>query len=70
MFQNPSTIARQIDNVPVGTRKIAAWAGGESIARATVEVGAGGGEAELTLNTVAAGAHKNKAGQPYGSYAD
>lgn len=60
----------KIENVPLGAHKIAAWAGGETIARANVDVGAGGGEAELTLNPSAPGAHKNKLGQPYGSYAD
>lgn len=60
----------RIDNVPVGSRKIAAWAGGESVASRPVDVTASGAEVELTLNTSAPGAHKNKLGQPYGSYAD
>ncbi len=60
----------RLENVPVGPRKIAAWAGGESVERRSIEVSASGGDVELTLNAAAAGAHKNKVGQPYGSYAD
>ncbi len=60
----------KLENVPVGARKIAVWAGGESVASRSVEVSASGGDVELTLNAAAAGAHKNKLGQPYGSYAD
>ena len=60
----------RIEGVPVGPHKISAWAGGGSIASQSVDVAAGGSAVELTLNAAAAGAHKNKLGQPYGSYAD
>lgn len=60
----------RIDGVPVGSHKISAWAGGESVASRSVDVSIGAPEIELTLNAAAAGAHKNKLGQPYGSYAD
>ncbi len=60
----------KIDGVPLGAHKISAWAGGESIASRSIDVSSNGGEVELTLNAAAAGAHKNKLGQPYGSYAD
>ena len=60
----------RIEGVPVGSHKVSAWAGGESIASRSVDVTASGGEVELTLNAAAPGAHKNKLGQPYGSYGD
>ncbi len=60
----------RIEGVPTGTHKLSAWAGGETIASRSIEVAASGAEVELTLNAAVPGAHKNKLGQPYGSYAD
>lgn len=60
----------RLDGVPVGTHRISAWAGGSSMATESVEVDASGGEVALQLEVSDTGPHKNKAGQPYGSYGD
>jgi hypothetical protein len=60
----------RLDNVPTGSHKISAWAGGANVASQTVDVGAGGAQVELQLDVTEAAAHKNKLGQPYGSYGD
>ena len=59
-----------LENVPVGTHRVSAWAGGQALSTQTVEVGVGGGTAQFELSVTAEGAHTNKVGQPYGSYAD
>jgi plastocyanin len=60
----------KLEGVPLGTRKISAWAGGNSLVTESVEVGAGGGQVQLALDVADSGPHKNKAGQAYGSYDD
>jgi plastocyanin len=58
----------EIPNVPTGRRKVVAWAPGSRLIADWVEVGAG---ATVDLNLrldPKSGAHKNKAGQAYGSY--
>jgi hypothetical protein len=60
----------KLDNVPVGPHRISAWAGGATIATQNVDVQSGGAKVELQLDTQEPGAHKNKLGQPYGSYGD
>ncbi|HVT07351.1 MAG TPA: carboxypeptidase regulatory-like domain-containing protein [Polyangia bacterium] len=58
----------EIAGVPAGRRKVVAWAPGASPATDWVEVGADK-PAELSLKLEPkSGAHKNKAGQSYGSY--
>jgi plastocyanin len=58
----------EIAGVPAGRRKVVAWAPESSPAVAWVEVGSGK-PAELHLKLEPKGAaHKNKAGQSYGSY--
>lgn len=60
----------RLDDVPVGQRKIGAWAGGQKIVLKDVNVTTGGAEVAFELQVVEAGSHKNKNGQSYGSYAD
>lgn len=58
----------ELANVPVGRRKVVAWAPGSRIAADWVEVGAGSAvDLNLRLESKAPG-HKNKSGQAYGSY--
>lgn len=59
-----------IDNVPVGSHQVSAWAGGQALSTQTVDVGAGGASVEFQLAAPQQGAHLNKSGQPYGSYED
>lgn len=59
-----------LENVPVGTHRVSAWAGGQALSTQTVEVGVGGGTVQFELSVATEGAHSNKVGQPYGSYAD
>ncbi len=58
----------RLPGVPVGTRRIVAWAADARPALKSVEVAPGGAEVEFTLQLEAARAHDNKFGQPYGSY--
>ncbi|MBX7113561.1 MAG: hypothetical protein K1X64_04435 [Myxococcaceae bacterium] len=60
----------RLDDVPVGQRKIGAWAGGQKIVLKDVNVTTAGAEVAFELQVVEAGSHKNKSGQSYGSYAD
>ena len=60
----------RLDGVPVGSHKISAWAGGATVATQAVDVTAAGAQVVLQLDTAEPGAHKNKLGQPYGSYGD
>lgn len=60
----------RIPNVPLGTHKLSAWAGGQEIVTQSIDVGASGATAEFKLKAGELGAHKNKLGQPYGSYDD
>ncbi len=58
----------EIPGVPAGRRKVVAWAPGASPSTDWVEV-AGGRDADLHLKLEPkSSAHKNKAGQSYGSY--
>lgn len=60
-----------IDNVPVGSHQVSAWAGGQALSTKTVDVGPNGATAEFQLAAPAqSGSHTNKLGQPYGSYED
>ena len=58
----------QLNNVPVGSRKIVAWAPGAKAAKNEVEVRPGGAEVSFSLEVAPAAAHLNKAGQPYDPY--
>lgn len=59
-----------LENVPVGTQRVSAWAGGRALKTQTLEVGAGGATAQFELSSPGESAHTNKLGQPYGSYGD
>jgi len=58
----------RIENVPVGARRVVAWSPSAKPVQQKIEVGAGGGQANFTLDIESAKAHTNKLGQPYGSY--
>jgi plastocyanin len=58
----------RIENVPVGARRVVAWSPNSKPVQQKIEVGAGGGQANFTLDIESAKAHTNKLGQPYGSY--
>ncbi len=60
----------RLDDVPVGQRKIGAWAGGQKIVLKDVNLTTAGADVSFELQVVEAGSHKNKSGQSYGSYAD
>jgi hypothetical protein len=58
----------EIGGIPAGRRKVVAWSPGSSTAADWVELGAGH-TADLRLKLEPkSSAHKNKAGQSYGSY--
>ena len=58
----------EIPNVPVGRRKVVAWAPGSRLTANWVDLNAGeAAQVDFKLEPKAAG-HKNKAGQAYGSY--
>ncbi len=60
-----------IENVPVGTHQVSAWAGGQALSTKTVDVGQGGGTVDFQISAPQqGGAHTTKTGQPYGSYED
>jgi hypothetical protein len=58
----------RINNVPLGRRKIVAWAPDSQPARQEVEVTASGAEVNLSLEVSEPRRHLNKAGQQYPSY--
>jgi plastocyanin len=58
----------RLDKVPVGRRKLVAWGPGLRPQRLELVVPATGAEAAFTLEPELALRHKNKFGQPYGSY--
>lgn len=60
----------RIDNVPVGNHRLVAWTPNGTPVSQQVEVGAGGGEAALSIDVAEKATHTNKYGQPYGSYGD
>jgi len=58
----------RLDKVPVGRRKLVAWGPGLRPQRRELVVPAAGAEASFSLEPELALRHKNKFGQPYGSY--
>jgi hypothetical protein len=58
----------RLDNVPVGSRRLVAWAPDARPATTTVELTARGAETTLTLQAEAPAAHNNKLGKPYSQY--
>ena len=58
----------EIAGVPAGRRKIVAWAPGSRPAAEWVEVGGGALRRREPEAGAKGSAHKNKAGQSYGSY--
>ena len=58
----------RLENVPVGSRRLVAWAPDARPATTTVELTAHGAETTLTLQTEAPAAHNNKLGKPYSQY--
>jgi len=58
----------RLDRVPVGHRKLVAWGPGMRPMRLDVNVPAGGTQVAFTLEADLPQRHKNKFGQPYGSY--
>jgi plastocyanin len=60
----------RLPSVPVGERVIAAWTAGTDPVKQTVMLTGAGAAVNLTLPVPAQKAHNNKAGQPYGSYAE
>jgi plastocyanin len=60
----------RLANVPVGSRKIVAWAPSAKPAVREVDVTPTGASAEFTLEINDRSSHTNKFGQPYGSYED
>jgi plastocyanin len=60
----------KLENVPVGTHRVTAWAGGQALSTQSVEVGPTGATLQFQIAAPEQGAHTNKDGQPYGSYGD
>lgn len=58
----------RLDNVPVGARRIVAWAPNAKPVQQKVEVAATGAQATFVLDREEGKAHANKLGQAYGSY--
>jgi plastocyanin len=58
----------RLENVPVGSRRLVAWAPDARPATSTVELTARGAQAALTLEVEAPAAHNNKLGKPYSQY--
>jgi plastocyanin len=58
----------RLENVPVGARRIVAWAPNAKPVQQKVDVTSGGTQASFTLDLEGTKAHTNKLGQPYGSY--
>jgi hypothetical protein len=58
----------KLEGVPVGSRRVAAWAPGSAPAKQTVELTEQGAKVDLTLDAASTAGHMNKFGQPYGSY--
>lgn len=57
-----------LKRVPVGKRKLVAWAPGAKLSTTWVNVKGGNNRAKLQLKAAGKRSHKNKHGQPYGSY--
>lgn len=60
----------ELPNVPVGMRKIVAWAPDGKPSRTEVEVKPGGSDLRFALEAAPQKGHTNKFGQAYGSYDD
>lgn len=58
----------QINNVPIGVRKVVAWSPRARAVEQTVEVGPTGASVNIMLTTDGERPHNNKYGMPYGSY--
>ncbi len=58
----------RLENVPLGTRKLAVWSPTTKPALQKVDVTAAGTQVSFTVDEQSAVAHLNKLGQPYGSY--
>ena len=58
----------RINNVPVGRRRVVAWAPDAQLSRQDVEVTSSGAEVSLSLEVSEPRPHLNKAGQQYPSY--
>jgi plastocyanin len=58
----------KLENVPVGSHKVSAWAGGRAMATKTVDVAAGGTTVQFEVSAPGSLPHTTKTGQPYGSY--
>lgn len=58
----------KLENVPVGSHRLTAWAGGHAMSTRTVEVTPGGTTVEFEVTVPGTAPHVNKTGQPYGSY--
>lgn len=58
----------RLENVPVGTRKLAVWSPSTKPAQQKVDVTPAGAQVSFTVDQQPATAHLNKLGQPYGSY--
>ncbi len=57
-----------LKRVPVGKRKLVAWAPGAKLSTTWINVKGGTNRAKLQLKSAGKRSHKNKHGQPYGSY--
>ncbi len=58
----------RMENVPVGTRKLAVWSPTTKLAQQKVDVTPSGGQVSFALDDQPSATHLNKLGQPYGSY--
>jgi hypothetical protein len=58
----------KLENVPVGSHRLTAWAGGHAMSTKTVEVSPTGTAVEFEVSVPGTAPHVNKTGQPYGSY--
>jgi len=60
----------RLDNVPVGARKLVAWAPRAKPTEQTIDVKPGGAQVTFSLSAEPEKGHSNKYGLPYGSYKD
>ena len=58
----------RLENVPVGSRRLVAWAPDARPATSTVELTPRGAQTTLTLEVEPPAAHNNKLGKPYSQY--
>jgi plastocyanin len=69
-FTRVSNGAFRLPNVPAGERVIAVWTAGAELVKRTVQVTGAGAQIAFSLVGAPRGAHSNKMGQPYTSYAE